>query len=239
MSKLAQILSLILPTIFNPATATRGEADWFARLSTQYEPMGLVGGGVLVGDGTWVLTAAHVAEGYRPQRVHLKAYSRGDLRNPAKVQETCVHPGFVDGTSASGVFMPDDLALLKIDQQGPALPLASSAPALNDEGSIYGWGQTGKGKKASKFLNKNKDTVRIEKLDGRSFEATSMACTGDSGGPFLVGGEVVGIYKGDRMVADCTQGQGDGPDHYTAVFSYRPWILDVMAGRGRCKAPPP
>lgn len=237
MSKLARLLSLIVPAIFDPASVRRGEADWFARLSTRDDPKSLVGGGVLVGDGTWVLTAAHVVESARPDRVHLKAYSRRDLKDPAEVTGTCVHPDFPTGSSSGASYLPNDLALLKIDRQGPALRLAASAPTRGTTGTIYGWGRTEDGmRKTSKRLNKNKDEneVRIEKLDAGTFEATSMACTGDSGGPFVVGGEVVGIYKGDGLVGDCSKGL----DRYTAVFFHRTWIDDVMAGRGRCKPLP-
>lgn len=237
MSKLTRFLARVYASIAiaDPVGVPKGKADWFVRLSFDQDPKRLKGGGALIGDGTWVLTAAHVVALDPPERAYLEAYSTADLKDPARVTGICIHPHFGDASPDESPYLPNDLALVRIDTRGSSvLRLPSSTPPAGTPGSVYGWGYSEETKKISKRLNKNGRKVKIKALQGKSFLATSMGCTGDSGGPFEVGGEVVGIYKGDNSGGDCSS----APDHYTSVAAHRTWIDDVMAGRGRCKPLP-
>ena len=208
----------------------RRRADWFVRLERNGR---LIGGGVLVGDGTWILTAGHCAVS-KPDLARLRAYSRADLLGPAdEVISWRIHPGYdQEEPSLPGRSLPhgNDLALLRIETPGPTLPLATEPPEEGVEGLIFGWGKTlvdGQAHEAVR-LNRSGAAVTITASASKSFWASPAAASGDSGGPFVADGQVLGVYSGNGTVMEETSHD----DCYTATAPYLRWIRSVVGSGG-------
>ena len=184
---------------------------------------------MLVGDGTWILTAGHCAVS-KPGHARLRAYSRADLLRPAvEVTSWCVHPGYdEEESSPPGRSIPhgNDLALLRIEASGPTLPLATEPPEEGVEGLIFGWGKTqvdGQVQEAVR-LNIPEAAVTITASGSKNFWASQAAAAGDSGGPFVADGQVLGVHSGNGIVVEGTSQD----DCYTATAPYLPWIRSVV-----------
>ncbi|XP_059187594.1 coagulation factor X [Centropristis striata] len=204
-------------------------------------------GGTLVSD-RWVVSAAHCME-ETPDHVTIGDY---DKRRPdpgeqvIKVQQVFVHPHFHSFTFDS------DLALLLLAE--PVTRSATAIPAclpdrhlatylLQEEnrGVVTGWGLTRFLGKSSRFLRKvtlpvvshqdctaSTQQVVTDNMFCAGYLDVSMdACSGDSGGPFVVNYRgtwfLTGVVSwGERCAARGKYGV------YTRLGNFLTWIRDTM-----------
>ncbi|XP_029301564.1 coagulation factor X [Cottoperca gobio] len=204
-------------------------------------------GGTLVSD-RWVVSAAHCLE----ETVHHVTIGDIDKRRPdrgeqlIKVQKVFVHPHFHSFTFDS------DIALLYL-----AWPVARSptaAPAClpdhhlssyllqeDNRGMVTGWGLTRHLGRSSRFLRKvtlpvvsyrdctaSTEQVITDNMFCAGYLDVSMdACSGDSGGPFVVNYRgtwfLTGVVSwGERCAAKGKYGV------YTRLGNFLNWIRDTM-----------
>ncbi|MBE9374339.1 serine protease [Saccharopolyspora sp. HNM0983] len=194
-------------------------------------------GGALVSE-VKVITAAHCATssvtGDERSPGSLRAVAgRADLSSQngsvAEVEDVWVHPEYRGYTSG------DDLAVLTLRDPLPQQPLGvvgaadDSAYRPGTTGTVYGWGRTSEDGAPSGVLR----SVDVPVTSGREcghayseFDERGMfcagvpeggrdACAGDSGGPFVVDGELAGVVS---YGTGC--GRPGTPGVYTKVSGY-------------------
>ena len=141
------------------------------------------GSGVVIGDGTYVLTAGHVAEAAGPEG-----------------QVVIVRQ---DGTAVDGevlwIALQDDIALIKIEEKLPAAKLSCEAPKVSEAVEVVGhpgFGET------LDWLHSNGHVMQVydngygAKEGRRVMFFDANAYFGNSGGPlFNAKGEVIGIVS--------------------------------------------
>jgi len=178
-----------------------------------------------------ILTAAHCVTALPNMRVHF-----GDTASPPRLIEiaaVAVHPQFHANAIATRE-RSVDLALIKLKTPLPAefepLEIGSSEIGLNTPLELAGFGLTieGNGRSAGKLLQ-GEVTLHAPLsnlllwMEGKN----TGACTGDSGGPVLQSGALVGVI---------TWTTGDDGHHcgkLTQAIRLAPqtgWVKAVMAG---------
>ncbi|KAH8411825.1 hypothetical protein KR215_011683 [Drosophila sulfurigaster] len=153
--------------------------------------------------------------------------SGGVVVNVAKV---IVHESY-------GNFL-NDVALLVLDQPLTysavikAIPLASVDTAVGSEVVISGWGRLTTGGASPRLLQYNTlSSLSKNQCISSTFMFTSSliclahtagngACNGDSGGPAIQNGQLVGIAG--FVIGGCGS---TNPDGYAKVFYHRDWIV--------------
>ncbi|KAI7801006.1 putative coagulation factor IX-like [Triplophysa rosa] len=204
-------------------------------------------GGSLIED-RWVVTAAHCLQ-QTPDHVTIGDYDkmRPDKdEQKIKVEKIVVHPHFHEYTFDS------DIALLYLSQpvtRGPyvipaCLPDANLASRLvkpGEQGMVSGWGATHYMWRSSRFLRKvllpvvdqmsciqSTEQVITDNMFCAGYLTAEMdACTGDSGGPFIVNYRgtwfLTGVISwGESCAAEGKYGV------YTRLSNYLPWIQEEM-----------
>jgi secreted trypsin-like serine protease len=233
--------------IVGGGTASTASHPWVVALTTADGRFFC--GGTLVAARS-VVTAAHCASERTPVGVQPTAprdlrvvAGRTDLRDTGTgrdvpVVRVWVRPGFQDVTGGG------DVAVLTLAAPLPgALPLvdaddtASYAPGTSAD--VLGWGRTGEQDPPSPVLREVRVPVVADADCARQdqgYDAASMvcagvpeggrdACEGDSGGPMVVGGRLVGVVS-----------WGDGcarpgePGVYTRLSRYRAELNPQLVG---------
>ncbi|RJQ82874.1 peptidase S1 [Pseudonocardiaceae bacterium YIM PH 21723] len=153
----------------------------------------------------WVLTAKHCLGSNQIVRV-------GNVNQAQGKQITVAR----SVTPPSGA----DLALLELSSSAgtSAIGLANADPAVGSTNDIYGWGRTACEGTASPQLKTA--TVRVDSISGsgliNSTGINGHAWKGDSGGPQMFQGKVVGVAS----TATCTA----KTQNYASVTHDRAWI---------------
>ncbi|XP_055848376.1 chymotrypsin-2-like [Episyrphus balteatus] len=201
-------------------------------------------GGTIIGQ-KYILTAAHCLYGYNFEEpfddifVVTGAIKLNDTRNKQEVAEITLHNNYNHGSENSYL---NDIAIITLrekinfDQtQAPALlPIAPVSKGLI--GTIVGWGRdnydkphpTEVLKKAILQVltfNECQPKMNLKVYDSQicGFARKDIGiCKGDSGGPLMVNGTVVGISS---WAIPCATGV---PDVFTNVFYYLDFIFDVI-----------
>ncbi|XP_069566559.1 coagulation factor VII [Brachyistius frenatus] len=235
----------VSPRIVGGFLETRGGSPWQV-LIHRTDGFGFCGG-TLVSD-RWVVSAAHCFE-ESADHVTIGDY---DKKRPdpgeqlIKIQEVFVHPHFHSFTFDS------DIALLRL--AAPVLRGPTAAPAclpdphlskhlLREEtrGTVTGWGATQHLGHSSRFLRKvtlpvvgykdctaTTEQVITDNMFCAGYLQTSMdACSGDSGGPFVVNYRgtwfLTGVVSwGEKCAARGKYGV------YTRLGNFLNWIRDTM-----------
>ncbi|KAH8397804.1 hypothetical protein KR222_002159, partial [Zaprionus bogoriensis] len=132
----------------------------------------------------------------------------------------------------------NDVALLKLKQpliyssQISAIPLASEETPAGSAVIVSGWGRLVTGGDVPRHLQWNTLSSISKRSCGLAIavyrdnmlclahESGNGACNGDSGGPAILNGEIVGIAG--FVVGGCGSAN---PDGYAKVFYHRDWII--------------
>jgi secreted trypsin-like serine protease len=180
----------------------------------------------------WVVTAAHcVSGGANPTQVRVGSLYRSSGGQVISISQKIIHPSY----SSSNINGGNDIALLKLASPVSGITpigIAASAPGTNTAVRLYGWGQTtpqSGGDRGSEQL-KQLDTQIIASSSCANYRTgdlclrgttSATACYGDSGGPALVGGALVGATSragGNNSTCGTTNVL------YTSVVYFKNWI---------------
>jgi secreted trypsin-like serine protease len=204
-----------------------GNHPWTAALLNSSGRQGC--GGSLIAP-QWVVTAAHCTASWAASvRVgSVDAQSGGQV---VRVVQRINHPNYGNGAGS-------DIALLKLETPVSGITpvqVATADPAVNSATKLLGWGQTGPnpGDPGSRYL-KQLDTQILTRTTCTTSVAgdlcvrgsiSATACYGDSGGPALVNGVLVGATsRAGGNNSTC------GPTHavYTSTAYFRSWIAQYV-----------
>lgn len=188
----------------------------------------------------WVVTAAHCVTGQaNPTQVRLGSLNRTSGGQVIAIAQKFVHPSY----SPSNINGGNDIALLRLQTAVSGITpitMGSSSPSAGTAVRLYGWGQTtpqAGGDRGSDQL-KQLDTQIIAASNCTNYRTgdlcvrgttTATACYGDSGGPALVNGVLVGATS-RAGGNDSTCGRTNAL--YTDVVYFRNWINQTMNGGG-------
>ncbi|OXU16728.1 hypothetical protein TSAR_011908 [Trichomalopsis sarcophagae] len=197
-------------------------------------------GGIII-DQYHVLTAGHCLDGFLAEDFQVISGTT-DLRKPTfKNYAAAIH---VPKTYDQQDSWKDDIAILKMSQPfifndlvGPAyLPRKNEEVRASTPATVPGFGRTSEHDQTSKVLKKT--TINIEdlsfcneqykksKLNFRDTQICAYSsehrgiCKGDSGGPLIVSGKVVGITSFTN--AGCAD--SSYPSVFTKISKYIDWI---------------
>lgn len=192
-----------------------------------------------------VLTAGHCVAGTGQVRVHWRDASGAVLKEPASVT---VHPGY-NGKAIAERIQSIDLALIRLKEPLPntfaaASLLAGSQPRKGEKLTAAGYGAAREGdiRSTGTYRAVNLEVVepygpgRIllwasAATSGGAGPRTAGACSGDSGGPMLAGGDSVAAvttWSTGKAKARCgvlTQG--------ILLAPQRAWIDSTVQAWGR------
>jgi hypothetical protein len=225
----ARPVAPLLQRIVGGSFVQNGQYGYTAALLNNSYQQGC--GGTLI-DPKWVVTAAHCIPAGYAAHVRVGSTDRTSGGQVIRVVRRIMHPGWNGG--------PHDIGLLELET--PAVGIApaevgSATPAQNSTLRLLGWGQTTSpfgGDTGSQFL-KQIDTTVLHPNDCSagwgpgdlclSATTTATACKGDSGGPALLNGVLVGATSrsGRSDVNYCGRNVV-----YTNVTYYRSWIYSYV-----------
>lgn len=223
------------PRILGGARTPVGDAQWAIAL-TDADGQQFCGGALV--SPTKVITAAHCTVDQRSGEdrdiANLRAVGgRADLNTEqgtvSEIAGVWRHPGYRDFSDG------DDVAVLTLRTPMPQQPVPlvgaddQTPYQPGTEGRVYGWGRTSESGPASQTLNAVDipvtDNAECERaysnFDGRAMYCAGVpeggrdACAGDSGGPFVADGRLIGVVS---FGTGC--GRPHTPGVYTRLATY-------------------
>lgn len=184
----------------------------------------------------WVVTAAHCVTGQaNPTQVRVGSLNRTSGGQVISIAQKIVHPNY----STSNINGGNDIALLRLQTAVSGITpitMGSSSPSAGTAVRLYGWGQTtpqAGGDRGSDQL-KQLDTQIIAASNCSNYRTgdlcvrgttSATACYGDSGGPAIVNGALVGATS-RAGGNDSTCGRTNAL--YTDVVYFRNWISQYV-----------
>uniref|UniRef100_A0A3B4B0U2 Coagulation factor VII, like n=1 Tax=Periophthalmus magnuspinnatus TaxID=409849 RepID=A0A3B4B0U2_9GOBI len=223
-----------------------GGSPWTV-LVRRTDGFGFCGGALL--SERWVVSAAHCFQNTRADHITVGDVDKLRLdpeEQMVKVKKVLVHPHFHDFTLDSDValLLLNSSVLLTSSTISACLPdphLASYLLQVDSRGVVSGWGTTHYLGRSSRFLRKVALPVVSHETCSRSTEqvitdnmfcagvvdASRDACSGDSGGPFVVHFRgtwfVTGVVSWGEQCA--TRGKYGV---YTRLGNFLSWIRETM-----------
>lgn len=208
------------PMIINGVKADPEDFPWMALL-TRRDDSDVVCSGALI-EPSWVLTADHCLDTIR----------QGDLvhfwTGPIAIKDTIPHGG------------ENDIALIELETPAPPPVIAiGPAPAVDAPVIIIGFGEDEHG--ATGELNyAPADVVASDHCTGIEMTGSmlcvgddaSVVCFGDSGGPLLEGGRLVGVANRIDHTILCGPGLAGGlrVGAFAVASAYAGWIDTITHG---------
>ncbi|MGH3793857.1 MAG: S1 family peptidase [Pseudonocardiaceae bacterium] len=194
------------PLVVGGEPTSTSDYPWMVALTTSASDSAYCGGALVAPDR--VVTAAHCISGYAPSSVRV-IVGRTDLRG-AEGEERMVLRSWIDPDYRSPT-QGADVAVLTLDRAVPyeTLPLETSRSAYpaGRSATVLGWGYTSEGGPSSSTLRSAEMPLVADSdcaATFREFDPQTMvcagdrgggvdACYGDSGGPLIAGGRLIGI----------------------------------------------
>lgn len=196
------------PRIVGGEKTSTAEHPWVVALTTQSGESAYCGGALVAPDR--VVTAAHCISGRAAGSVRVLV-GRTDLRSDEGeerwVARYWVHPGYQSPTEG------DDVAVLRLDRPVSyrTVPLETNKGAYRAgvTATVYGWGYTSEAGPSSPMLRSAQVPLIADSdcaATYREFNPDEMvcagepsggvdACYGDSGGPLIASGQLIGIIS--------------------------------------------
>ncbi|MFN2496185.1 MAG: trypsin-like serine protease [Pseudonocardiaceae bacterium] len=225
------------PLIVGGESSSTAEYPWVVALTTSTSESAYCGGALAAPDR--VVTAAHCISGYSPASVRV-IVGRTDLRSDTgeerRVLRAWVHPDYRSPTEGA------DVAVLFLDRAVPYRPVPLEAdPDAYPAGrpaTVLGWGYTSEGGPSSPVL-RSAEVALVADSDCaatfRQFDPKAMvcadaprgetdACYGDSGGPMIADGRLIGIISWGSGCA-----RAGTPGVYVRVASYAAAVSEQLA----------
>ena len=194
----------------------------------------------------WVVTAAHCVTGQaNPTQVRLGSLNNTSGGQVIQIAQKIVHPSY----NTSNINAGNDIALLRLQTAVSGItPVTRSTttPATNTSIRLFGWGQTTPQQSQNAgqtSVMKQLDTMVIASSSCANYKAGDLcisgttsqtACYGDSGGPAVVSGQLVGATSragGNNTTCGTTNVL------YTNLVYFKAWIDQNIGGGGT--TPPP
>jgi hypothetical protein len=190
------------------------------------------GCGISLVTSTWAVTAKHCTEGGDLVQVRFGSLEYGSGGELVDVSDTVSEPNGADVS----------LVQLSTAVSGAPVTIGSSSPAPGTAITLLGWGQTAPepgGSGASPVLKELDTQVADDSscsgggIDGGTelcIEGSTdqTACYGDSGGPAVVGGMLVGATSRSGGGSTC----GESDTVYEDLTTMRDWITQTTGGGG-------
>ncbi|XP_064553137.1 chymotrypsin-2 [Drosophila montana] len=243
------VLLLLLPrsadSIVGGQNAGEGDAPYQISLQT-LAGSHLCGGAIL--SASWTLTAGHCVSGWPADRLRVAVgtirYTQpGALHYPSAIYVHCNYdqPKY-----------HNDIALLRLNESirydaltQPVALAHASWPVGTAELLFTGWGTQSAGGSTPTLLQRvQQQHITRQECETRlaayedlqlgachvcAFRAQNIgACHGDTGGPLVHNGQLIGILN---FMVPCAQGV---PDVFMDARYYREWMRRVMSGNGKC-----
>lgn len=219
----------------NGITAAEGEFPYQASLRNIRRH--ICGAAIL--SSSWILTAAHCADDNKPPALFVRVGSIDQSKGETyDIDLVMIHENFT--WTETNQDSSDDLALMRtqnsIQFNDLVQPIAIEISFIRGgERAVFaGWGE-GSPSNFLQVLNyttmsnqacrrqmpeESRNNVYSRSLCGSNVAGRGV-CLGDSGGPLIIDGKLVGV---STWGVKCALGY---PDVFTRVFPYRKWIADI------------